>query len=127
MRLHGLYNWHVAPLCKVHDDAAGCVMELERVNLPDAVVWNPWVAKAASMADFGDEEYKVCGGKGEGGCVRICCAGTIGRKLSVPLQHTLLQEMVCIEPAVAGSGAVSVPAGGSWQGKQVLRYVAQPA
>lgn len=25
----------------------------------DAVVWNPWVDKAAKMADFGDDEYKV--------------------------------------------------------------------
>eukprot|EP00041_Stephanoeca_diplocostata_P013502 m.236942 g.236942 ORF g.236942 m.236942 type:complete len:419 (-) comp19361_c0_seq1:229-1485(-) len=24
---------------------------------PDCVVWNPWVAKAARMGDFGDEEY----------------------------------------------------------------------
>ncbi|KAL1476467.1 hypothetical protein MTO96_036472 [Rhipicephalus appendiculatus] len=26
-------------------------------NFPDTVVWNPWVSGAASMADFGDEEY----------------------------------------------------------------------
>lgn len=28
----------------------------------DCVVWNPWVAKSAKMADFGDDEYKkmVC-------------------------------------------------------------------
>ena len=28
-------------------------------GFPDAVVWNPWVDKAKSTADFGDEEYRV--------------------------------------------------------------------
>jgi D-hexose-6-phosphate mutarotase len=50
---------HVLHCAQVHDDATGSVVELERSNLPDAVVWNPWVDKAASMSDFGDEEYKV--------------------------------------------------------------------
>lgn len=26
-------------------------------NFPDTVVWNPWASGAASMADFGDDEY----------------------------------------------------------------------
>jgi glucose-6-phosphate 1-epimerase len=34
-------------------------MEVHKVNFPDAVVWNPWIDKSKSMADFGDEEYKV--------------------------------------------------------------------
>ena len=32
---------------------------LEKEGLPDAVIWNPWAEKAKSMADFGDDEYKV--------------------------------------------------------------------
>ena len=32
---------------------------IQKTGFPDAVVWNPWIDKAAGMADFGDDEYKV--------------------------------------------------------------------
>ncbi|KAI1302086.1 hypothetical protein EDD11_005757 [Mortierella claussenii] len=32
-------------------------INVHRNGLSDIVVWNPWVEKAAGMADFGDEEY----------------------------------------------------------------------
>lgn len=32
---------------------------IHKTNFPDAVVWNPWIEKAKSMSDFGDDEYKV--------------------------------------------------------------------
>ena len=35
------------------DKAAARTVTLETRGLPDAVVWNPWIAKAAAMADFG--------------------------------------------------------------------------
>jgi hypothetical protein len=35
------------------------VVEVRKAGFPDAVVWNPWIAKAQAMGDFGDEEYKV--------------------------------------------------------------------
>jgi len=35
------------------DAAAARSFALETRGLPDAVVWNPWIAKAAAMADFG--------------------------------------------------------------------------
>lgn len=60
---------------------------LTKSGLPDAVVWNPWIAKAKATGDFGDEEYK---------------------------------EMLCVEPAVAASGPITVKAGQSWCGSQVL-------
>ncbi|PKC17581.1 galactose mutarotase-like protein [Rhizophagus irregularis] len=35
---------------------------LQRINLKDSVVWNPWIDKAKGMSDFDDDEYKqmVC-------------------------------------------------------------------
>ncbi|CAD7695457.1 unnamed protein product [Ostreobium quekettii] len=67
------------------DGAAGHSVVIEKTGFPDAVVWNPWVDKAASLKDFGDEEYK---------------------------------EMVCIEPAVAGSDPISLDAGKMWTAVQ---------
>lgn len=54
----------------------------------------PWIAKAAAMADFGDDEW---------------------------------QRMVCVEPAVAGSGAVNLKQGDTWQATQRLMYSPTPA
>lgn len=41
---------------------AGVMVLTRSANLPDVVVWNPWVDKARGMSDFGDEEYRemVC-------------------------------------------------------------------
>uniref|UniRef100_A0A7R9VDK3 glucose-6-phosphate 1-epimerase n=1 Tax=Chlamydomonas euryale TaxID=1486919 RepID=A0A7R9VDK3_9CHLO len=73
----------------ITDGAAGRAFQITKHGFPDAVVWNPWIEKAASMADFGDEEYK---------------------------------DMLCIEPAVAGSGAVTLAPTETWSGCQsVLR------
>lgn len=35
---------------------------LKKTNLPDTVLWNPWIEKAAKMSDFDDDGYKkmVC-------------------------------------------------------------------
>jgi len=31
---------------------------IRKTNLPDTVLWNPWIEKAKKMSDFGDDEYK---------------------------------------------------------------------
>jgi glucose-6-phosphate 1-epimerase len=56
-----MYMGVLAPGCVVTLDAARRV-SIQAAGLPDAVVWNPWVAKAAAMADYGDDEWQdmVC-------------------------------------------------------------------
>ena len=46
----------------IEDEAGGRAIGVEKHGLPDAVVWNPHVAKSARMGDFGDDEWKrmVC-------------------------------------------------------------------
>jgi glucose-6-phosphate 1-epimerase len=44
---------------QISDSGSGAVVEVHKAGFPDAVVWNPWIAKAQAMGDFGDEEYKV--------------------------------------------------------------------
>jgi glucose-6-phosphate 1-epimerase len=50
------------PVLAVVDGTARRRVAIRTDGLVDAVVWNPWAAKAAALADFGDEEYKhmVC-------------------------------------------------------------------
>ncbi|KAH6941857.1 hypothetical protein HPB50_023663 [Hyalomma asiaticum] len=36
---------------------AGKILTIEKENLPDTVVWNPWAKMASELEDFGSEEY----------------------------------------------------------------------
>ena len=47
---------------EIRDEKLGRVIRVEKENSASTVVWNPWIAKAQQMADFGDEEYRgmVC-------------------------------------------------------------------
>lgn len=42
----------------VRDDANDRSIVVQKNNLPDAVVWNPWVDKCAKTGDLGDGDYK---------------------------------------------------------------------
>lgn len=47
-----------ADVLVIEDEARGRKFKIEKtLTLPDAVVWNPWIEKAAKMGDFGNEEY----------------------------------------------------------------------
>jgi glucose-6-phosphate 1-epimerase len=123
---------------QIFDDGAGSCVEIVKEGFPDAVVWNPWVEKSKAMGDFGDDEYQV----GLWGCrasllpplwlVHSPATKDQGlhpfqlpttvrqghRSLRPPLPR--LQVMLCIEPAVAGSGAVTLQPGKTWNGTQTL-------
>lgn len=62
------------------DDAVGAkTLSVMKSNLPDAVVWNPWVDKSAATGDLGDEEY-----------TRFLCveAAAIGTPVTLPPGET---------------------------------------
>jgi D-hexose-6-phosphate mutarotase len=43
----------------VQDPALGRTVTVRAGGSANAVVWNPWIAKAAAMGDFGDEEWRA--------------------------------------------------------------------
>ena len=47
---------------EIRDEKLGRVIRVAKENSASTVVWNPWIAKAQQMADFGDGEYRgmVC-------------------------------------------------------------------
>jgi D-hexose-6-phosphate mutarotase len=42
---------------EIRDERLRRTIRVEKENSASTVVWNPWIAKAQQMADFGDEEY----------------------------------------------------------------------
>ncbi|MDH7482037.1 MAG: D-hexose-6-phosphate mutarotase [Armatimonadota bacterium] len=42
---------------QISDGGNGRIITIEKSNMPDVVVWNPWVEKSRRLADFGDDEY----------------------------------------------------------------------
>lgn len=57
------------PTVRLVDPIGKRVLTIEKYNLPDIVVWNPWVDKARRTGDLGDDEYKemLCV---ETGCIK---------------------------------------------------------
>jgi D-hexose-6-phosphate mutarotase len=42
---------------EIQDPSLGRIIRVEKENALSTVVWNPWIAKAQSLPDFGNEEY----------------------------------------------------------------------
>ena len=43
--------------CVIDDPRAGRKIVIEKSGSNSATVWNPWIAKAQAMPDFGDDEW----------------------------------------------------------------------
>lgn len=43
---------------EIHDARFGRLIRMEKKNSASTVLWNPWIAKAQQLPDFGNEEYR---------------------------------------------------------------------
>jgi glucose-6-phosphate 1-epimerase len=61
---------------EIHDAKLRRTISVEKSGSASTVVWNPWIARAKAMADFGDEEYKemICVESGNVGESKIALA-----------------------------------------------------
>ena len=48
---------NTADTCRIVDENWGRTIQICKSNSLSTIVWNPWVAKAARMTDFGDHEW----------------------------------------------------------------------
>ncbi|PRY64305.1 glucose-6-phosphate 1-epimerase [Glaciihabitans tibetensis] len=67
----------------VVDPNAKRVIDVKPRESSSTVVWNPWVAKAAKMADFGDDEWTTMV------CVETCNVGAAAVTLEAGASHTM--------------------------------------
>ena len=70
--------------CVLRDPVLGRTITVEKENSATTVVWNPWIAKAKAMADFGDDEWPRMI------CVESANAGEAAVRLEPGQSHTLL-------------------------------------
>lgn len=69
--------------CVIDDRAGGRKIVVEKTGSDTTVVWNPWIAKAAAMADFGDDEWPQML------CIETANTGTNAVTLAPGATHTM--------------------------------------
>lgn len=67
----------------VHDAPAGRSVIIAKRGSDATVVWNPWIDKAAAMADFGDDEWMTMV------CVEVCNLRSTAVELAPGASHTM--------------------------------------
>jgi glucose-6-phosphate 1-epimerase len=75
---------------EIHDAKMRRIIRVQKTNSASTVVWNPWIAKAKAMADFGDKEFRrmVCVEAGNVGQNQITLAPGKTSALKVELSST---------------------------------------
>jgi D-hexose-6-phosphate mutarotase len=68
----------------VHDPGAGRSVVISKDGSAATVVWNPWIDKAAALADFGDHDWKTML------CVEACNVGDAAVHLAPRGSHTMV-------------------------------------
>ncbi len=69
--------------CRVVDPVLARTLLVEKAHSATTVLWNPWIAKAKAMPDFGDEEWPHLL------CVETANAGDAALKLDAAQTHRL--------------------------------------
>ena len=69
--------------CVIHDPVWNRMIEVAKSGSRSTVVWNPWIAKAKAMPDFGDEEWP------EMLCIETCNVKENAICLSPQESHTM--------------------------------------
>ena len=73
--------------CRLDDPAGGRAIEVTKEGSATTVIWNPWIAKAAAMSDFGDDEWPRMA------CIETANAGENAVKLGVGERHAMRAEI----------------------------------
>jgi glucose-6-phosphate 1-epimerase len=71
------------PSCTIHDPGKRRTITITQTEAHTTVVWNPWIAKAKAMPDFGDDEWP------EMVCVETCNVNVGARTLAPGESHTM--------------------------------------
>jgi len=77
---------------EIHDQSLGRTIRVEKQGSLSTVVWNPWIAKAQQMPDFGNDEYQrmVCVESGNVSSNQIKLPPGESSRLTVKLSTTPL-------------------------------------
>lgn len=77
---------------EIQDEKLGRVIRVEKENSASTVVWNPWIAKAQQMPDFGNDEYQkmICVESGNVNANKIVLAPGKSSSMKVTLSSRAL-------------------------------------